>query len=167
LPLPYPSSCARHRWGLLWSSAGAQRSPFCSDLTQPPRRTYRIHCPSFPHSSDSYYDCLIIACMRRLQEWSYVSILAEFRHNTWPHKLPDLEQILEIFHTSAVDLTSCTPEFLAIHDNFKVCCALLRLANNVVAVLGRRCCRSGDRRLFCLLSVWFGNSQLSRRKRTS
>jgi hypothetical protein len=46
--------------------------------------------------------------------------MAEFRHNTWPHKLPDLEQIIEIFRTSAVDLTSCTPEFLAIHDNFKV-----------------------------------------------
>lgn len=71
-------------------------------------------------SADTFYDCLVIACMRRLQEWSYVSILGEFRHLTWPHKLFDFEQVVDQFHTSLVDITAATPEFLALHDNFKV-----------------------------------------------
>lgn len=69
---------------------------------------------------DTFYDCLIIACLRRLQEWSYVSILAEFRQHTWPHKLHDFEQVIEKFNTALVDLPVNVPEFLSIHDNFKV-----------------------------------------------
>lgn len=69
---------------------------------------------------DTFYDCLVIACLRRLQEWSYVSILAEFRQHTWPHKLHDFEQVIEKFNTALVDLPVNVPEFLSIHDNFKV-----------------------------------------------
>lgn len=72
------------------------------------------------YSADTFYDCLVLACMRRLQEWSYVSILGEFRHLTWPHKLFDFEQVIDQFHTNLVDITANTPEFLALHDNFKV-----------------------------------------------
>ena len=71
-------------------------------------------------SADSFYDCLLIACMRRVQEWSFLSILAEFRHNTWPHKLFDLEQFIERFDTSTVNVSGSVPEFISLHDNFKV-----------------------------------------------
>jgi hypothetical protein len=30
-------------------------------------------------SSESFLDCLVVGCLRRVQEWSYVSILEEFR----------------------------------------------------------------------------------------
>eukprot|EP01032_Pedospumella_encystans_P020436 gene20436-23212_t len=68
---------------------------------------------------DSFYDCLVIACLRRLQEWSYVSILAEFRQFTWPQKLFDFEQVIEKFDVGLIEIPSKIPEFLSIHDNFK------------------------------------------------
>ena len=49
-----------------------------------------------------------------------MSILAEFRQHTWPHKLHDFEQVIEKFNTTLVDLPVNVPEFLSIHDNFKV-----------------------------------------------
>lgn len=49
-----------------------------------------------------------------------MSILAEFRQHTWPHKLHDFEQVIEKFNTALVDLPVNVPEFLSIHDNFKV-----------------------------------------------
>ena len=74
------------------------------------------------NSPENYYDCLIIACLRRIQEWSYISVLAEFRQFTWPHKLFDFEQFIEVFHSAtAVDLSSNVPDFITIHDSFKVC----------------------------------------------
>lgn len=88
---------------------------YCSYSNQPE------HKPSFYVTRvDTFYDCLVIACLRRLQEWSYVSILAEFRQHTWPHKLHDFEQVIEKFNTALVELPVNVPEFLSIHDNFKV-----------------------------------------------
>jgi hypothetical protein len=61
-------------------------------------------------------DCLVIACMRRLQGWSLVSILTEFRIIQGPLQKKSLvaEQFIEMFDTNTVDLTH-EPEFIAIH----------------------------------------------------
>lgn len=58
--------------------------------------------------------------MRRVQEWSYLSTVAEFRHHIWPHRLFDFEQLIEHFDISQVDFTAFTPDCIIMHENFKV-----------------------------------------------
>jgi protein tyrosine/serine phosphatase len=62
----------------------------------------------------------VVACIRRAQEWSYVSILAEFRQFTWPHKLFDFEQVFEVYHTDGLKQNAAVRDFFAINENFKV-----------------------------------------------
>jgi len=70
-------------------------------------------------SSDTFYDCLLIGCLRRVQEWSFVSILSEFRENTWPNKLFDLEQYIEHFNIPIIDTKKATPDHLLTHYHLK------------------------------------------------
>ncbi len=74
-------------------------------------------------SLENCYDCLLVACLRKVQEWAYVSILAEFRHNVWPHKLFDLEQFIERFDQSLVDLSTSAPDYLLTHNSIQVTAA--------------------------------------------
>jgi hypothetical protein len=63
----------------------------------------------------------LIACLRRVQEWSFVSILSEFRQNTWPNRLFDFEQMIESFNIKSVNTAEhAIPDYLAIHNNLKV-----------------------------------------------
>ena len=71
-------------------------------------------------SSDNFYESLLVACFRRLQDWSYISILAEFRQNVWPHRMPDFEQMIERFDPKLVDCTASVPDSIVIHNNIKV-----------------------------------------------
>jgi hypothetical protein len=41
--------------------------------------------------------------MRRVQEWSFVSIIMEFRRNIWPEKIMDFEQLIENFYFDCID----------------------------------------------------------------
>ncbi len=71
-------------------------------------------------NSETYLDCVVLACWRRVQSWSTVNILAEFRMYTWPHRLLDFEQMIERFNTELVDIISLSPEFHMIHSNLQV-----------------------------------------------
>jgi hypothetical protein len=71
-------------------------------------------------SPDSFIDCVVIACWRRVQEWSIIPVVAEFRTFTWPHKLHDYEQFIELFNTGLVDIKTLSPESFVIHENIKV-----------------------------------------------
>jgi hypothetical protein len=62
----------------------------------------------------------VIACWRRVQEWAIVPTIAEFRMFTFPHKLFDFEQMIEIFNTDLVDMKALAPESYVLHDNIKV-----------------------------------------------
>jgi hypothetical protein len=84
-------------------------------------------------STDTYYDCLLVACMRRVQSWSYLSVLAEFRQNIWPNKMFDFEQFIEHFNITLIDLSSSMPDFITIHDNFKV----LACSVNIISCASR------------------------------
>lgn len=61
-------------------------------------------------------DILLIACMRRVQNWSLVSILSEFRILQGPlqKRICYAEQLIEYFDVSIIDLTH-QPDFIAIH----------------------------------------------------
>ena len=64
---------------------------------------------------------MITACLRRVQHWSFVSILSELRHHAWPYKLFDFEQFVEYFNIDLIDLSKINmPDFITIHQNFKV-----------------------------------------------
>jgi len=70
---------------------------------------------------ENYHDCVITACLRRVQHWSFVSILSELRHHAWPYKLFDFEQFIEYFNIDLIDLSTINmPDFITIHQNFKV-----------------------------------------------
>lgn len=71
-------------------------------------------------STDNYLDCLLVACLRKVQEWSFVSILAEFRQWVWPHRLFDFEQLVEHFDKSLVDLSVSSPDYLLTHVSLQV-----------------------------------------------
>ena len=73
-------------------------------------------------STENYLDCLLVACLRRFQQWSYVSILSEFRQHTWPHKLFDFEQLIEHFDTNKVSVPSTLPDYVITHITLQVCC---------------------------------------------
>ena len=62
-------------------------------------------------------DCLLIACMRRVQDWALVSILNEFRLLQGPlqQKSLDAEQFIEYFDVAVIDSTSKQPDFILIH----------------------------------------------------
>lgn len=65
----------------------------------------------------SCYDCLLIACLRKCQSWTLLSIISEFRFFIGPNRrLFDMEQFIELFNTDIVcfDDTSI-PAFLSIH----------------------------------------------------
>lgn len=74
-----------------------------------------------------------MACIRRAQEWSYVSILAEFRHFTWPHKLFDFEQVIEAFNVTGLRQATSVHDFFAIHENFKVKCDMGTVPSTLIA----------------------------------
>jgi hypothetical protein len=71
-------------------------------------------------SAENYHDCVITSCLRRYQHWSLVSILSEFRHQTWPYKLFDFEQFIEFFNSDSINLSINMPDFITIHDTFQV-----------------------------------------------
>lgn len=71
-------------------------------------------------SCETFLDCVVLACWRRVQQWSIMNIISEFRMYTWPHKLYDYEQLIERFNTSLVDVISLSPEFFVIHSNLQV-----------------------------------------------
>jgi hypothetical protein len=62
----------------------------------------------------------MIACLRKMQDWSIMSIVAEFRVFTWPHRIQDFEQFIEFFNTKLVDMDTLAPDFHTIHENIKV-----------------------------------------------
>ena len=68
--------------------------------------------------SEYNIDNVIVACLRRVQEWSFISILGELRMNTGCRFL-DVEQFIENFDPDQVDIAQNTPEFLQIHCRIK------------------------------------------------
>lgn len=52
-------------------------------------------------SAASCVDVAIISCLRRIQQWGLVSVLANFRQLTG-RKIYDLEQFIEFFNASVV-----------------------------------------------------------------
>jgi len=66
-------------------------------------------------NEDTCLDCLLIACLRKIQEWSLVPILNEFRILSNQKRLFDLEQFIELFNSDSVNYTSEIPEFLSTH----------------------------------------------------
>ena len=77
------------------------------------------------YHSQSYLDCLVLACLRRIQEWSLVSIFMEFRRNTWPQNNFDFEQMIEFFHFNYDEFVSegnndTLPDFIMLHKSLKV-----------------------------------------------
>jgi len=85
-----------------------------------------------PHNC---FDCLVIACMRRLQDWSLISILAEFRSLQGPlqKRSPYAEHFIEYFDEKIIDTTHL-PDFIAIHRSMlKEEEAVLSISDKVVA----------------------------------
>ena len=64
-------------------------------------------------------DCVLVACLRKVQQWTYVSVLAEFRHLVWPHRLFDLEQLVEHFDQSRVNVVGSAPDYLLTHTSLQ------------------------------------------------
>ncbi len=69
-------------------------------------------------NDETCYDCLLIACLRKLQSWSIVSIINELRfHIGSQRKIFDLEQFIELFNPDILTLPSILPTYLALHDS--------------------------------------------------
>jgi hypothetical protein len=69
-------------------------------------------------NDEACYDCLIIACLRKLQSWSIVSIINELRfHIGSQRKIFDLEQFIELFNPEILSLPSKLPSYLELHEN--------------------------------------------------
>lgn len=66
-------------------------------------------------NEDTCLDCLLIACLRKIQEWTLVPILHEFRLLSNQKRLFDLEQFIELFNSDIVNYTTDIPEFLSTH----------------------------------------------------
>jgi hypothetical protein len=70
------------------------------------------------NSEITYMDCLLVACIRKLQNWSFTSIIGEFRLFSGTKRHFDLEQLIEMFDHSYIklDTTKCStskiPKFL-------------------------------------------------------
>jgi hypothetical protein len=61
------------------------------------------------------YDCILVACLRKIQSWAFTSIIAEFRLHSGPERFFDYEQFIERYDISDIDLGSQIPEFLSLH----------------------------------------------------
>ena len=72
------------------------------------------------HSPSHSIDCIIVACLRRVQEWSFVSILGELRMHSGCRQF-DVEQFIESFDPDIVDISQYTPDYLRMHIRLKVC----------------------------------------------
>jgi hypothetical protein len=70
-------------------------------------------------SPENHYDSVVVACLRRVQEWSFVSILSEFRQNTWPHRLLDFEQFIERFDAKLIDAHKHAPDYMLTHKHLR------------------------------------------------
>ena len=68
--------------------------------------------------SEYNLDNIVVACLRRVQEWSFVSIVGELRMNSGCRHF-DVEQFVEHFDPDTVDITLYTPEFLHVHFRVK------------------------------------------------
>lgn len=64
-------------------------------------------------------DSILVACLRKVQEWSFVSILGELRMHSGC-RLFDVEQFIEYFDPDIIDISKNTPDFLKIHIRLKV-----------------------------------------------
>lgn len=72
-------------------------------------------------SEEAYLDCLLVACLRKLQSWSLVAIISELRIAIGPHKkLQDLEQFIELFNPNIINFTCRPPDFIATHQHLIV-----------------------------------------------
>ena len=74
---------------------------------------------SFLYSPSHCIDSTIVACLRRVQEWSFVSILGELRMHSGCRQF-DVEQFIESFNPDIVDISRDTPDYLQIHIRLKV-----------------------------------------------
>lgn len=84
-------------------------------------------------SADTLFDCLLVACMRRLQGWSYISVIAEYRHMMWPTRMFDFEQLIETFDPAAVNCSSSMPDCLLVHSDAQVGCCYAALYGDAPA----------------------------------
>lgn len=64
-------------------------------------------------------DSILVACLRKVQEWSFVSILGELRMHSGCRQF-DVEQFIEYFDPDIIDISRNTPDFLKIHRRLKV-----------------------------------------------
>ena len=98
-------------------------------LIKPPCRMVDISSSPSPwsfssfllHSSSHSIDSIIVACLRRVQEWSFVSILGELRMHSGCRQF-DVEQFIESFNPDIIDISQNTPDYLLIHMRLKVSC---------------------------------------------
>ena len=88
---------------------------------------YKFYIRTVIYSEANRYDCVLIACMRRLQHWSLTSIISEFRLLSGPERYFDFEQFIELFDPTSMDiLTHVTkgsahlPEFMAMEYHIRV-----------------------------------------------
>lgn len=80
---------------------------------------FLIFCLTSLHSASHSMDNIIVACLRRVQEWSFVSILGELRMHSGCRQF-DVEQFIESFNPDIVDISQNTPDYLLIHMRLKV-----------------------------------------------
>ena len=66
-------------------------------------------------SDETCFDCLLIGCLRKVQEWTLIPILNEFRMLSNQKRIFDLEQFIELFNHDMVNFTSEIPDFLTTH----------------------------------------------------
>lgn len=71
-------------------------------------------------NSEEFLDCVIISCMNKVNAWSVLSCINEFRRLTFPYKIKDYEQFIESFDTSLVDIKTIKPESYLTHQYFIV-----------------------------------------------
>lgn len=56
---------------------------------------------------------VVVACLRKLQKWSMISIFEEYRRYSGGSRLqPQQEQFIEIYDTDLIDITSSSPQYL-------------------------------------------------------
>jgi Tyrosine phosphatase family len=73
----------------------------------------------FTFSPSHCLDSILVACLRKVQEWSFVSILGELRMHSGCRQF-DVEQFIEYFDPDIIDISKNTPDFLKIHIRLKV-----------------------------------------------
>lgn len=78
-----------------------------------------FHSFTFNFSPSHSVECIIVACLRRVQQWSFVSILGELRMHSGCRQF-DIEQFIENFDPDIVDISKSAPDFLKIHFRLKV-----------------------------------------------